>query len=103
MVGLPEILAQLKQPPIQSLKLIGLQGSDYPHRVFTGETVKVVVSTDSRFPNYMVARDREGKVLGTFTEIDGVPVQLQQQFKLTLYTRFNRDNKPTRIDALVTH
>jgi hypothetical protein len=50
----------------------------------------------------MVARDQEGKVLGTFTEIDGVPVQLEQQFKLTLYTRFNRDNKPTRIDALVT-
>ncbi|MCA1991571.1 MAG: hypothetical protein LDL41_05920 [Coleofasciculus sp. S288] len=103
MVGLPEILAQLKQPPIQSLKLIGLQGSDYPNRVFTGETVKVVVGTDSRFPNYMVARDQEGKVLGTFTEIDGIPVQLEQQFKLTLYTRFNRDNKPTRIDALVTH
>jgi hypothetical protein len=101
LVGLPFILDVLDNPPIHTFKLIGLKGSDYPDTLFKGETLQVKVDSDSRFGNYLVARDTSGKVLGTFTEIDGIPVNLGQEFRLKLYTRFSKANKPTRIDAFV--
>lgn len=106
LVGLDEICRQLQELQITTIPLYSKQWTDYPDHSFSGELMGlklVSVKNPVTQQDCYAAFTQDSKVLGCLLVNQCPPILLDIWFESFLYTRYDKKNMPSRVDAVVSN